>query len=131
MKNSELIIKMKVLLMDETIDEIERILMIRKMSYKIRRPGKLTLEEVSELVEQHTGIPSNSFCEKNRKRKFALPRQLAHALAKKTTDETLASIGDYFGGLNHATVLNSVKKVGYSIETDKRFKAEHEQFLNF
>jgi chromosomal replication initiator protein len=129
MENSELIVKMKRILRSD-IDEIEKILIVRKMTYQIKRPGFLTLEEVSELVEKHTQKSKNEFCVKSRKRELVIPRQLAHCLAKRKTDETLASIGFFFGKKDHATVLYSIKTIDGFMETDKDFRNEHEEFLN-
>jgi hypothetical protein len=57
----------------------------------------------------------------SRKREIVTPRQIGHFVAWKMTKETLSSIGFFFGKKDHATVLNSVKKIQNRLDTEKDF----------
>ena len=60
--------------------------------------------------------------EKTRKRKVLWPRQTLHYLAKRDTKENLMTIGATIGGVDHATVINSISEVQKRIDTkDKEF----------
>ena len=39
------------------------------------------------------------------------PRQIAIFLSRKLTSGSLVSIGEKFGGKDHATVIHSIKKI--------------------
>jgi chromosomal replication initiator protein len=46
------------------------------------------------------------------------PRQLAIFLCRKFTGASLHEIGHQFGGRNHATVINAVKRVEEKLRVD-------------
>ena len=48
---------------------------------------------------------------KTRTRNLARPRQIAMALAKELTNQSLPEIGESFGGRDHTTVLHACRKV--------------------
>jgi len=58
---------------------------------------------------------------KSRKEKFRIPRQVCHWYARQMTEASLAVIGRELGEVNHATVMNSVRKIDNDIETNKKF----------
>lgn len=99
--------------------------LIKTLGIKAQRESfKMSNKEIiATVVKKHY---------KNDPRKKGLPkkseyvegRQVAHALAyrNKNIKDSLASIGSYFGGKDHATVLNSNKKVKNYCETDKKYR---------
>lgn len=46
-----------------------------------------------------------------RHRNITVPRQIAMYLVRELTDESLPQIGTFFGGRDHSTVINSLKRV--------------------
>ncbi|MCC6620875.1 MAG: chromosomal replication initiator protein DnaA [Deltaproteobacteria bacterium] len=46
-----------------------------------------------------------------RHRNITVPRQIAMYLVRELTDESLPQIGAFFGGRDHSTVINSLKRV--------------------
>jgi len=46
-----------------------------------------------------------------RHRNITIPRQIAMYLVRELTDESLPQIGFFFGGRDHSTVINSLKRV--------------------
>lgn len=63
---------------------------------------------------------------KTRKREILIPRQFAQYYAKNNTRHSLAVIGSYIGGKDHATVMHSCKVINNLIETDKEYKNDFE-----
>ncbi len=59
---------------------------------------------------------------KTRKREIVFSRQVCHSLAKLKTRYSLSTIGYYYGKLDHATVLHSMKTVKNLIETDREIR---------
>jgi chromosomal replication initiator protein len=48
-----------------------------------------------------------------------LPRQIAIFLSRKLTSSSLVSIGEKFGGKDHATVIHSIKKIDQGMKIKK------------
>jgi chromosomal replication initiator protein len=55
----------------------------------------------------------------NNRQVITLPRQLAIYLVRQLTGATLAEIARQFGGIDHSTVLHSVRKVEAMCRTDR------------
>ena len=61
---------------------------------------------------------------KTRKREILTPRHVAMYFSKEMTRNSLAAIGEYFGGFDHATVLHASKSIKNLIDTDKNFRMQ-------
>ena len=59
---------------------------------------------------------------KTRKREVVQARQLSMFLAKHHTKNSLKSIGQFFGGRDHSTVIHSCQAIQNLMDTDKKFK---------
>jgi chromosomal replication initiator protein len=64
---------------------------------------------------------------KKRFRSVARPRQVAMALAKELTQQSLPEIGEAFGGRDHTTVLHACRKTQELRETDQEFARDYAQ----
>ena len=53
---------------------------------------------------------------KKRNQEIAYPRQIAMYLCRNMTDESLNSIGSYFGDRDHTTVLHGINKIKEDME---------------
>jgi len=60
----------------------------------------------------------------SRAARVAWPRQLAIQLARDLTGASLQTIGDSFGGRNHATVLHACKRVSDRLSDDQHIAGE-------
>ena len=60
-----------------------------------------------------------------RKRSHVLPRQMATSLIREMTGKTLAQIGEFFGGQDHATVLWSIKTNNNLCDTDEDHRSTY------
>ena len=48
---------------------------------------------------------------------------VAMSLMKQLTNMSLKSIGDFFGGRDHSTVISALRKVEKSVQTDARTRS--------
>lgn len=71
----------------------------------------VNLERILELQASRHGLPEAEFKARSRARSISLARQEAMYLARVLTDHSLAEIGRFFGGRNHATVNFAFQKV--------------------
>ncbi len=72
---------------------------------------RITLEEIQKLVANYFQIRPSDLRSASRKRAIVRPRQIAMALAREYTDLSLPDIGQSFGGRDHTTVINAVRRI--------------------
>ena len=72
---------------------------------------KQKLEVIMFITAAVFNVDKEQIKSRSRVKELRLPRQVVHFLAKKLTDLTLKQIGREVGGLDHATVINSVKAI--------------------
>ena len=56
-----------------------------------------------------------------------MARHIAMHLAKEYTDHSLKSIGQYFGGRDHSTVIHALQAVNDMFVTVPKFKSSMEE----
>jgi len=81
---------------------------------------RISLKEIVDLVAAETDVPEEDIVSKKRSADIAWARQVAMYLARELTDNSLARIGEFFGGRDHSTVLHSYNKVAELIEEDEQ-----------
>lgn len=72
----------------------------------------VTIDNIIKTVADYYKIKVSDILSKRRTRSVARPRQIAMALSKELTNQSLPEIGNAFGGKDHTTVLHAVRKVG-------------------
>ena len=82
----------------------------------------ISLEYIQKLVCEYFEVPVEMIKSKTRKREVVQARQISMYLAKNLTKTSLKSIGQFFGGRDHSTVIYACQTVVDLIETDKKFK---------
>jgi chromosomal replication initiator protein len=90
------------------------------------RPKELTLEDIQKNVADYFKIDPDHLRGKGKTSEVANARQIAMYVARNHTTYSLKTIGDYFGGRDHSTVIHSITKVGQTLSTDSllRFRVE-------
>ncbi len=73
---------------------------------------------IQRLVAQHYDVSVPDLLSEGRKANVAWARQVALHLARELTGESLNTLGQAFGGRNHATVVHACKRVGQRLATD-------------
>lgn len=71
----------------------------------------LTPDRILSAVVEHFGVDAAGLRAHKRTRTLVLPRQVAMLLMRRLTRMSLAEIGAYFDGRDHATVLHAERKV--------------------
>ena len=114
------------LLAQSTLNKKEIDLALAKSMLKnfIKNTHKeISMEYIQKLVCEYFEVPTEMVKSKTRKREIVQARQISMYLAKNHTKTSLKSIGAFFGGRDHSTVIYACQTVVDLIETDKNFKA--------
>ena len=83
---------------------------------------EISMEYIQKLVCEYFEVPIEMVKSKTRKREIVQARQISMYLAKLHTKTSLKSIGAFFGGRDHSTVIYACQTVDDLIYTDKKFK---------
>ncbi len=83
---------------------------------------KVDIDRLAEVVAEEFGISKKLMKSRSRKKEILIPRQTVMFLAKEYLGLTLLKIGDYFGGKDHTTVMNAIRKIQNRLSTDKNFQ---------
>ncbi len=78
----------------------------------------VSIENIQKTVADFYKIKVGDMFSKKRTRNLARPRQIAMALAKELTNQSLPEIGESFGGRDHTTVIHACRKVAELRETE-------------
>lgn len=100
------------------------------MGHIIKEKNKeITLDMIIKDVCSHFSVTLSDIKSSKRIKSIMVPRQVAMYLSRKLTDSSLVSIGEKFGGKDHATVLHSIKKIESEINVKKEFKSTVEKII--
>ncbi|HEY0055014.1 MAG TPA: chromosomal replication initiator protein DnaA [Pedobacter sp.] len=114
------------LLAQSTLNRKEIDLNLAKSMLKnfIKNTSKeISMEYIQKLVCEYFEVPIEMVKSKTRKREIVQARQISMYLSKSHTKTSLKSIGAFFGGRDHSTVIYACQTVEDLIDTDKKFKA--------
>lgn len=73
--------------------------------------NQVSVRDIIAATSSHYRISVKEFLSKTRRREIAWPRQVAMYLTQKITERSTPEIGGYFRGVDHTTVLYSIKSV--------------------
>jgi len=80
--------------------------------------ARVSIDEITKHVAAHFDVSVEQLKSPRRSRGITDARQIAIFLARELTDHSLHSIGTFFGGRDHSTVIHSYRKVSEAIEKD-------------
>ena len=83
--------------------------------------------DIQKVVCNYFRLTPQELCRYTRKRVYLQPRQIAMYFSKELTNKTLADIGEFFGGFDHATCLSGIRLINCLIETDREIAAQIEE----
>lgn len=113
------------LLAQSTLNRKEIDLNLAKQMLKnfIKNTNKeISMEFIQKLVCEYFEVPVEMVKSPTRKREIVQARQISMYLAKSHTKSSLKTIGQFFGGRDHSTVIYACQTVEDLIDTDKKFK---------
>ncbi len=76
-----------------------------------KEKDNIDIEDIQKMACDHFNIRLNDLKSKSRLKPIVLARQVSMYLIKKHLDRSLVDIGQSFGGKDHTTVLNAVRKI--------------------
>ncbi len=89
----------------------------------------VTVENIQKTVADYYKVRVAELLSKRRSRSVARPRQVAMALAKELTSQSLPEIGDAFGGRDHTTVLHACKRIKELRDIDIKMSEDYSNLL--
>ncbi len=88
--------------------------------------AETTIELLQQEVAVHYKISLDALKSKSRKKEIVTARQVAMHLIKKYTKHSLKTIGAYFGGRDHTTVLHALHTVDHLLRTEPTYAQQYE-----
>jgi chromosomal replication initiator protein len=92
--------------------------------YPQRSTRSLSIHAIQTAVATHYEVAMSDLLSSSRAARITWPRQVAIYLSRELTTTSLQTIGEAFGGRNHATVLHACKRVSDRLVGDKQMGAE-------
>ena len=89
--------------------------------------GHLTMEEIQKIVAQTFDVRIPDLKSQNRSKPIVTARQMAMYLCKKFLDKPLADIGRAFGGKDHTTVINAIRRIEEFLEKDPEIRQTYNE----
>ncbi len=88
------------------------------------KAASVSIEDIQDVLKNRYNISLDLLVGKSRKKEVAEARMIAMYFARKHTSLSLKSIGLYFGGRDHSTVVHACKWVESKLETDEGFSRQ-------
>jgi chromosomal replication initiator protein len=86
----------------------------------------ITIEDIQKLVADHYQVRMPDLKSKTRTKPLVVARQVAMHLTKKHLDKSLVDIGRSFGGKDHTTVMNALRRIESQQSKDSELKRDLE-----
>ena len=97
------------------------------LSSHVTQSGNLTVEEIQRLSAAHFSVRINDLKSANRSKPLVVARQVAMYLVKKHLEKSLVEIGRAFGGKDHTTVLNALRRIENQLEQNTELRKDIEE----
>ncbi len=104
-----------------TIDQVKSILVS-----VITPPKKrgVSAKKIIEVVSDFYNVTPEDLLKQSRKKEYVNPRQIAMYIIRKELETSLPSIGEFFGGRDHTTVIHAIDKIDRIIKERSSLKQE-------
>lgn len=91
-----------------TLDQVKNILVS-----VITPPKKrgVSAKKIIEVVSDFYNVSPEDLLKQSRKKEYVNPRQIAMYIIRKELETSLPSIGEFFGGRDHTTVIHAIDKI--------------------
>lgn len=84
---------------------------------------EISMDYIQKVVCEYFDVAADLVKSPTRKREVVQARQISMYLSKSLTKSSLKSIGAFYGGRDHSTVIYACQTVDDLIQTDKKFKS--------
>ncbi len=90
----------------------------------------ISIEDIQKLTADHFKVRVTDLKSKSRTQPLVTARQTAMFLVKKHLDKSLVEIGRAFGGKDHTTVMNALRRIESALTKDSDLKRDIEDLEN-
>jgi chromosomal replication initiator protein len=90
----------------------------------------LTLKKIAMSVAEFYNISLEDLLKQSRRKEYVKPRQIAMFLARKEMGSSFPTIGEFFGGRDHTTVMHGVEKIENLTSSNETVKQELDLILD-
>lgn len=90
----------------------------------------VSAKKLMEVVADFYNITIDDLLKQSRRKEYVKPRQIAMFLMREELENSFPSIGDYFGGRDHTTVMHAVDKISNLISQKESIKQEIDLIVN-
>lgn len=84
----------------------------------------ITIDDIQKMVADHYKVRLPDLKSKTRTKPLVVARQVAMFLVKKHLDKSLVDIGRSFGGKDHTTVMNALRRIDDQLNKDSEIKRD-------
>ncbi len=82
----------------------------------------LSISKIAKAVGRYYKVKLADMRSKSRRATLVTARDVVYYLTRKLTEHTLAEIGEYFAGRDHATILHGIKHAEAELKTDPQWR---------
>lgn len=86
----------------------------------------VSAKKIIEIVSDFYNVSPEDLLKQSRKKEYVNPRQIAMYIIRKELETSLPSIGEFFGGRDHTTVIHAIDKIERIIKERNSLKQEIE-----
>ncbi|MBX4205019.1 MAG: chromosomal replication initiator protein DnaA [Candidatus Doudnabacteria bacterium] len=106
-----------------TIEQVKSILV-----NVITPPKKrgVSAKKIIEVVADFYNVSIEDLLKQSRKKEYVNPRQIAMYIIRRELETSLPSIGEFFGGRDHTTVIHAIDKIERHMKEKSNLKQEIE-----
>ncbi len=90
------------------------------------RKRGVSAKKIIEVVADFYNVSPEDLLKQSRKKEYVNPRQIAMFIIRKELETSLPSIGEFFGGRDHTTVIHAIDKIERVIKERNNVKQEIE-----
>ncbi|MFC1645394.1 chromosomal replication initiator protein DnaA [Patescibacteria group bacterium] len=115
----------KVIANYELTKQSPQIDVVRKMLLDISSTGKkkgITHRDVIQTVADFYDLTYEDLVNKGRRKRVAIPRQIAMFIIRNELKSSYPEIGEFLGGRDHTTVMHAFKKIDRELKEDTKLK---------
>jgi chromosomal replication initiator protein len=86
----------------------------------------VSAKKIIEVVADFYNVSTEDLLKQSRKKEYVNPRQIAMYIIRRELETSLPSIGEFFGGRDHTTVIHAVDKIERVMKERNNLKQEIE-----
>lgn len=90
---------------------------------------EMSLENIQKITAEYFKIPAEQIVGKGKTVEVATARQIAMYIARNYTTYSLKTIGKFFGGRDHSTVIHSINKIADLLNQDSLLKFRVDELI--